>query len=306
MVTGSLRDPGPRDHVVHFYQDDADLAGQVAGYLRDAVSDEGVAIAIATPGHRHSFRERLTASGADMAAASAGGAYLELDADDMLRRFMAGGTPDPARFDAVIGPVIRAAAARGRPVRAYGEMVALLWEDGLAAAAIELESMWNDLARAEPFSLYCGYPVDSVADPAQVDALAEVCGLHAGVLESTSPVQARSFPASLNSVTSARHFVTRTLREWGAERISADAALAVTELAANAIRHGRSDFTVTLFANEGRIRIAVRDRAPLPPGTSSLPARALHGLGAVAAMAGRWGTEPLGARGKLVWCELTR
>ena len=165
---------------------------------------------------------------------------------------------------------------------------------------------WNDLLRAEAFSLTCGYPLDSVAGPAQAHALAQVLGQHATVLESASPVQARAFPASPASVTSARHFVTRTLRQWQAQSPLADAALAVTELAANAVLHARSDFTVTLLATGATVRIAVRDSAPLPPGTSSLPARPLHGLDAIAAMALRWGVEPLGAAGKLVWCELAR
>ncbi|MBV9381814.1 MAG: MEDS domain-containing protein [Streptosporangiaceae bacterium] len=306
MAIGSLRDIGSREHVVQFYQDDADLADKVADYVRDAVRDGGVAIVIAAPHHRLAFRERLTGSGVDMAAASASGAYLEFDAEDTLRRFMAGDTPDPASFDTVVGRVIRAAAEGGRQVRAYGEMVALLWDAGLVTAAIELEAMWNDLGRAEAFSLFCGYPLDSVTDPAQSHALAEVCGQHASVLDSPSPVQARTFSASLDSVTDARHFVTRTLREWEVADPSADAALSVTEFAANAVLHGRSAFTVTLLTTEDTVRITVRDSAPFPPGTSSLPVRPLHGLGAVAAMARRWGVEPLGASGKLVWCELAR
>lgn len=306
MATGRLGDAGPRDHVVQFYQDDAVLADRVAGHLREAVCGGGVAVVIAASGHRDLFRERLAASGADLAAAGASGAYLELDAGDTLRRFMAGGAPDPVRFDAVVGRVIRAAASQGRPVRAYGEMVALLWDQGLVPAAIEVESLWNALGRAEAFSLFCAYPLDSVADPARSRALAEVCGQHAAVLESPSPVQARTFPAFLDSVPGARHFVTRTLHEWGVEDACGDAAFSVTELAANAVRHGRSDFTVTLFVTEDTVKIAVRDSAPFPPGASSLPARPLHGLGAMAAMARRWGAEPLGASGKLVWCELAR
>jgi anti-sigma regulatory factor (Ser/Thr protein kinase) len=306
MSAGELRDSGPRDHVVQFYQDDVDLGGRVAGYLREAVCGGGIAIVIATAGHRDLFRERLTASGADMTAACASGAYLELDAGDTLRRFMDGGSPDPARFDAAVARLIRAAAVQGRPVRAYGEMVALLWQQGLVTAAIELESLWNGLGRAEPFSLYCAYPLNSVADPARSSALAEVCGQHAAVLESLAPVQARTFPASLDSVPAARHFVTRTLHEWGAGDPHGDAALSVTELAANAVRHGRSDFTVTLFLSEDTVKIAVRDSTPFPPGTSSLPVRPLHGLSAVAAMSHRWGTEPLGPAGKIVWCELAR
>jgi anti-sigma regulatory factor (Ser/Thr protein kinase) len=306
MSTGSLPDAGPRDHVVCFYQDDADLAGKVAGHLRGALCDAGAAIVIATPAHRRLLREQLTASGVDIAASRASGAYLELDADDTSRLFLADGSPDPAHFDAAVASVVRAMAGGGRLVRAYSEMAARLWNAGLPGAAIELEAMWNGLGRAEAFSLLCGYPLDSVAGPAQSHALAQVCGQHASVLEPASPVHARAFPASLGSVTSARHFVARTLRAWRAQGPLADAALAVTELAANAVLHARSDFTVTLVATGDTVRIAVRDSAPLPPGTSSLPARPRHGLDAMAAMALRWGVEPLGTAGKLVWCELAR
>jgi hypothetical protein len=47
-----------------------------------------------------------------------------------------------------MGETIRL-ASRGREnatVRAYGEMVDLLWKDGLEEAAIRLETLWNELA----------------------------------------------------------------------------------------------------------------------------------------------------------------
>ena len=49
---------------------------------------------------------------------------------------------------------------------------------------------------------------------------------------------------------------------------------------------------------------SVRDAAPLR-GNELRPA-ALHGLGAVDAMASRWGVEPFGAAGKTVWVDLHR
>ena len=89
---------------------------------------------------------------------------------------------DPASFEAEVGQVIRAAGAGGRPVRLYGEMVALLWEAGQLNAALELEGLWNDLARDIPFGLYCGYPEAPAAGADQRAALAEVCRLHAAVV----------------------------------------------------------------------------------------------------------------------------
>jgi hypothetical protein len=43
---------------------------------------------------------------------------------------------DTDAFDEVVGGLVREASASGRPVRAYGEMVAVLWAAGDVAAAI--------------------------------------------------------------------------------------------------------------------------------------------------------------------------
>lgn len=303
---------GPRDHVVQFYRDEEELTGQAGGYLLDAVRDGGAAVVIATRAHRLAFEAQLAGAGIDVAAARACGTYLDFDAEQTLDRFTDGGSVDPARFDAVIGGVIRQAVAGGRPVCAYGEMVALLWDAGLVAAAIELEALWNELGRQQPFSLYCAYPAASVAGKSRAAAFAEVCGLHGAVIGG-SPAgggaaagQAWELAASLESVTQARHLVTAAMHEGGAGHLAADAALVVTELAANAVVHARSGFTVTLTTGEDTVRIDVRDAVPLPAGDTGLPAEPLHGLGAVAAMAARWGVSEVTGGGKDVWAELSR
>ena len=43
-------------------------------------------------------------------------------------------------------------------------MVALLWHQGNVAAAIELETLWNDLAEDRRFSLLCAYPAQVVGE----------------------------------------------------------------------------------------------------------------------------------------------
>jgi hypothetical protein len=56
------------------------------------------------------------------------------------------------------------------------------------------------------------------------------------------------------------------------------------------------------------LRISVRDGSPLPRPEDgpALPPAPLHGLGAVDALAKRWGVEPLGTAGKTVWVDLYR
>ncbi|MGA3150876.1 MAG: MEDS domain-containing protein [Streptosporangiaceae bacterium] len=181
----------PGDHAVLFYRDDAELAGQVSAYLLEAIRDGGAAVVIATPDHRRAFEEQLVQAGADIAAAWASGRYLALDAAETMRRCVVADWPDAASFWLAISPLIRQAARDGRPVRVFGEMVWLLWEDGLISAAIELEAMWNELGGQYPFSLLCAYRAESVSGSGHADELTQVCRAHAV----TAGVPPESLPA---------------------------------------------------------------------------------------------------------------
>ena len=288
-------------HVVQFYGRDDELADRVTDYLLGALDGGGVAVVIATPEHRREFESRLGQAGVDLASARDEGSYLALDAGQTLRQLMAAKRLDPAAFDRVIGDVIRRAGTGGRPVRTFGEMVALLWDDGLVYEALQLEALWEELGGRHPFSLLCGYRADSMAR--DIDAYAEVCRLHGEIVGSRSGT-IRTFAFSREAPAAARHFTVATLAAWGAADFAEDAALVVTELGANAIVHAHSAFTVILSALDDLLRISVRDATPLRGNT--LRAVPLHGLGAVDAMASQWGVEPLGAAGKTVWVDLHR
>ena len=122
----------------------------------------------------------------------------------------------------------------------------------------------------------------------------------------------RTFAFSRDAPAAARHFAVGALRRWGIADLADDVALVVTELAANAVGHARTGFTVILSSRPSRpsdVRVSVRDASPLPPAGASgsgspLPVTPLHGLSAVNAMASHWGVESLGSSGKTVWVEL--
>ena len=181
MTGTGVLEVGRGDHVVLFYRDEQELTARVSEYLLPAVRD-GAAIVVATPEHRRSFEAHLAGAGVDVAAARARGAYLAPAAGETMRGFMAGGWPDPGGFWQAVSPLIRQAASAGQPVRVFGEMVALLWQDGLADAAIEVEAMWNELASQYPFSLLCAYPAEPVSCAHHRDALTEVCRVHTQVI----------------------------------------------------------------------------------------------------------------------------
>ena len=81
-----------------------------------------------------------------------------IEATDLLARFMVDSWPDARRFEQAVGTVVRKAAHAGRPVHAFGEMVALLCEQGLFDAAVRLEELWNGLRLECRFALFCAYP----------------------------------------------------------------------------------------------------------------------------------------------------
>jgi hypothetical protein len=191
-------------------------------------------------------------------------------------------------------------------------MVTLLWEAGLVNAAVQLEEMWDALGLRHAFSLFCSYPASSVSGDGQLEAFAEVCRLHHSVVGGwpapAAPGATRGFAWSGDAPAAARHFAVDAVRRLGVADLADDTALVVTELAANAVVHAGTGFTVDLAVGPDVLRISVRDASPLPPGAAAagLPAVPLHGLGAVDALARRWGVEPLGHSGKSVWVELRR
>ena len=101
--------------------------------------------------------------------------------------------------------------------------------------------------------------------------------------------------------------MTTTLQALGADDLVDDAAVVVTELAANAVLHARGGFTVAVSHADGAIRIEVREKeATLPRSRATrLVARPGHGLGIVAARASAWGSAPC-TDGRVSWAELRR
>lgn len=169
------------DHAVAFYQEN-ELAALVGDYLHSAITDGGTAVLIATPDHRTLVSGWLSRAGIDLSEARADGSYVLLDADDAMSRFIINGQPDAAAFWEIMSPVLAAAGSKHGPVRVFGEMVAVLWQNGMVDAAIEVEALWNEISRQYPFGLLCAYPADTVTDEAQSDSLAQVCHAHSAVV----------------------------------------------------------------------------------------------------------------------------
>jgi excisionase family DNA binding protein len=177
---------GASDHFVQFYESDDVMLDAVGGFIGAGLRAGEAGIVIATEAHREGLEERLRAGGVGVDAAHARGQYVVLDAADTLSRFMVDGTPEPVRFAEVVGGVVARAGERGRPVRAFGEMVALLVVERNEAAALRLEQLWNDLQQRQNFSLFCAYPMEHLGGEALGELVGRVCTEHSHVIPAES------------------------------------------------------------------------------------------------------------------------
>jgi PAS domain S-box-containing protein len=167
------------EHVVQFYDRDDFLLEEVSGFLGAGLQDGQAGVVIATAQHRAGLEQRLAAR---RLAGFPHDRYIALDAAATLSKFMVNGWPDEQLFAQVIGSVIQQVAQNGqRPVRAFGEMVSLLWAEGRHEAAFRLEELWNDLAASHSFSLLCAYPMAGFHDQEHSSTFLHICNAHSQV-----------------------------------------------------------------------------------------------------------------------------
>jgi PAS domain S-box-containing protein len=164
-VAGQLAPPARVEpgcpHQVQFYEHDAYLLASLTQYFANALRAGRGCVAIATPAHRAELERLLAGDGLDVAGLRAAGRLTLLDAADTLATFSVDDELDVHRFHEAVGGILAKAAHAGEPVCVFGEMVALLVEDERWHQAIQLEQMWEELARAHRFRLLCAYSMRS-------------------------------------------------------------------------------------------------------------------------------------------------
>jgi hypothetical protein len=195
MALGQLRAQAfgfhPR-HAVQFYEEDAFLQRTVAEYLAAGLRVGQPAIAITTEAHWAGFEDELRLRGIEPDRLVLEHRLLWLDARRMLATFMVGSMPDRDRFFAQMDPLIARISQRcGRQtVRACGEMVNILWQEGNADAAVALEEVWNEAANRYRLTLLCAYamPAFRASDRERFN---QICRLHNHVFPADSFAAAR-------------------------------------------------------------------------------------------------------------------
>jgi signal transduction histidine kinase len=170
-------------HTVQFYDDEVFLGDHVASYIVAGLRAGEPICVIATKDHRAAFASQLARRGSNLDAACSSGQVIWLDAHDTLSKLMVGDLPDGALFGKVVGSVLET-CRRSNPkvhVRAYGEMVDVLWQSGNEQAALRLEEMWNELMRKHPMSVLCAYVMGNFHRTGDAESFRDVCAAHSHV-----------------------------------------------------------------------------------------------------------------------------
>jgi MEDS: MEthanogen/methylotroph, DcmR Sensory domain len=170
----------PAEHAVQVYTELDELTVSVGRFLDAGFRAGEPALVIVTPGHWDAFRAELEARGHPIDELQEQGLLTCLDADKTLATFMDGEMPSAARFEEAVGGAADEVARRfpDRTVRAFGEMVDLLFQRGREAGAIALEELWNGLLETRRLALLCAYELDVFDLDTQTSALPEIIRTH--------------------------------------------------------------------------------------------------------------------------------
>ena len=181
-----LRHAESGDHVVQLYgRDDQLLARNVSRYLAEGLKRQDGLVVVATPDHTQVIARHLAEEAAIATLeAEREGRLRFLDARETLDRLLIDGQPNETLFDAVVGSVMREAEARSGSgkVRAFGEMVGLLWSERRYAEAGRLEALWNGLLAGREYSLYCAYGIDLLDNAMDKADMHSIVGAHTHLL----------------------------------------------------------------------------------------------------------------------------
>lgn len=172
----------PCEHLVQIYGDEVSFMDALEGYVSSGLRKRESVILISTAAHLHELEKRLRANWLDVDRARWENRYVALLAQETLSLFMVDGMPSEALFTGAIAPLLERARNGGdRKVRAFGEMVAILWAQGNRAAALALEVLWNKMQAEEEFPLFCAYPRCGFGVDASA-SIQSVCSAHSRII----------------------------------------------------------------------------------------------------------------------------
>jgi hypothetical protein len=173
----------PYEHVVQIYENDDAFLGLLADFVVEGVSTKECVIVIATKIHQEELEKRLAMAGYNPSKLISNGKLISINAEEALTKFMVNDWPDENLFNQVITELITKAKVNGPRIRAFGEMVAILWAKGQVGATVRLEHLWNKFCANEAFCLFCAYPQSGFTQDGS-ESIMHICSAHSKMINS--------------------------------------------------------------------------------------------------------------------------
>ena len=172
----------PCEHLVQIYDNDKIFLDTLEGFTGSGFLADETVIIIATSRHLDALNDRLFSQGFDLNQLITSNKYMPIDANNLLSSFLVNDWIDEKVFNGFITGLISHASLRKTKIRAFGEMVAILWERGLYPATLQLEKLWNKLHARSEFILFCAYPKIGFTRSA-TESIDEICKQHGKVID---------------------------------------------------------------------------------------------------------------------------
>jgi len=167
----------PCDHVVQIYEDNGSFLDVLSGFVGEGINAGDAVIVIATKEHIGGLENRLQKYGLYIDYLVKVNRYISVDAHELLSAFMIKDWPDPILFEKEIDKLIARAGQNRRKIRAFGEMVAVLWSRGQNGATVQLEHLWNQYKQKHELSVFCAYPKSGFTQDIN-SSISKICGCH--------------------------------------------------------------------------------------------------------------------------------
>jgi signal transduction histidine kinase len=195
------RDRSRGEHFVQFYESENFLIDSITSFVCPGFDSGETVLVLATASHLNSLRQRLLEQKIDIEQLEAVGRFVALDAERVHADLTVEGVLCRERFNQFFGGLLSQARDANRPIRVFGELVAVLWAQGKYGTAIQVEELWNGLKSQTPFSLFCAYPLQGFAGKDLAGALKQICLSHSRIIPAESYSSLHTLDEKLLSVT---------------------------------------------------------------------------------------------------------
>jgi hypothetical protein len=202
------------DHIVQLYKQDSHLTDVVTNYVVPSLlSGEGVLI-IATEEHIKQFERSLKSVHINTTLLQLTRQLVMLDARSTLNNFMDGEQLNTEKFFIYMESVLADLRVEYPSIKAYGEMVNVLWNDGNFESMLGLENLWKNLLDKHDMTLLCAFSLDELSEEREGITFNEVCGCHSYVIPAEGIIDVNSHGEQLRKIAELQYQNTSDLRNF--------------------------------------------------------------------------------------------